>query len=130
MSAKSVFIVDDNPEDLKIIHEAFREITPFTDTDVFKSGKELFTKLSKGIVPSLILLDLEMPVSNGIEVLKKLKATEVYSKIPVIIFSESKDISKINECYQLKATSFIRKPADYADLAETIRTIDFMLAKF
>jgi CheY-like chemotaxis protein len=127
MDDKTVLIVDDDIEDVFLIREAFRQVNPAVHTKGFNSCAELLTYLKKNQQPNMILLDLEMPVKNGLETLRDLKANSSYSQIPVVIFSSSKDIEKINACYELKVHSFVRKPFDYMELTETMRTIDFLL---
>ena len=73
--------------------------------------------------PEFILLDLNMPKMDGREVLKKLKSNEIYRKIPIIVFSTTKNQLEVKRCYDLGANTYIVKPVSYDTLVETIRDL-------
>lgn len=75
--------------------------------------------------PKLILLDIQMPKINGIEVLQKIRADERTKKIPVVMLTSSNQDPDIHKCYQLGANSYIVKPVEFEKLAEAIKTIGF-----
>ncbi|RYU78801.1 response regulator [Hymenobacter persicinus] len=73
------------------------------------------------VLPAIILLDLNMPGTDGRAVLDVLKKDPQLHSIPVIIFSTSSNIRDIEDCYQLGANSYLTKPIEYAALEEKIR---------
>lgn len=75
--------------------------------------------------PKLILLDIQMPKINGIEVLQEIRADERTKKIPVVMLTSSNQDPDIHKCYQLGANSYIVKPVEFEKLAEAIKTIGF-----
>lgn len=75
------------------------------------------------VLPAIILLDLNMPGTDGRQVLETIKQDEVLSSIPVIIFSTSSNTKDIEECYQLGANSYLTKPIEYAALEAKIQLI-------
>jgi CheY-like chemotaxis protein len=64
-----------------------------------------------------------MPKMDGREVLKRLKTNEVYRKIPVIIFSTTKNQLEVNRCYDLGANTYVIKPMSYETLVDTVKQI-------
>ncbi len=75
--------------------------------------------------PKIILLDIQMPKLNGIEVLQRIKADERTRKTPVIMLTSSKEDPDIQKCYDLGANSYIVKPVGFEGFAEAIRKLGF-----
>lgn len=71
----------------------------------------------------LLLLDINMPKVDGIQVLKTIKEDERLKKIPVIVFTTTDDPKEIDYCYQLGCSYYITKPVDYNKFAETINRL-------
>ena len=83
----------------------------------------LFDQKDESLLPDLILLDINLPLLNGHEVLKKIKENEKTKHIPVTILTTSSAISDINLTYENHANCFITKPADINDFFETINAL-------
>lgn len=73
--------------------------------------------------PAVILLDLEMPRMNGLELLRTLKLDPQLKFIPVVIMAGTLSEKKIRLCYELGANAFVVKPVNYPQFAEFIRTL-------
>ncbi len=78
-----------------------------------------------GCPPKIILLDIQMPKVNGIEVLQKIKSHEILKATPVIILTSSKEDPDIRKCYELGANSYIVKPVNFEGFAEAIKNLGF-----
>jgi putative two-component system response regulator len=103
---QTVAIVDDNVTNLKIAHSILHS---HYETYALPSAKVMFDLLQK-IVPDLILLDIEMPVMNGYETIRKLKADTNLSRIPVIFLTSRSDEGSELEGLSLGAIDYITKP--------------------
>ncbi|HWK03189.1 MAG TPA: response regulator [Puia sp.] len=91
---------------------------------LFATGKFAGGKYSS-CRPKVILLDIQMPKMNGIEVLQQVRANERTRDIPVVMLTSSNQDPDIHKCYQLGANSYIIKPVEFDKLAEAIKTIGF-----
>ena len=76
-------------------------------------------------LPKLILLDIQMPKVNGLEVLKELKSNPHTRKLPVVMLTSSKEDPDIRTAYQLGANSYIVKPVNFEGFAEAIKNLGF-----
>jgi len=75
--------------------------------------------------PKLIMLDIQMPKVNGIEVLEALKADERTRTIPVVMLTSSKEDPDIQQCYKLGVNSYIVKPVNFERFADAIKSLGF-----
>lgn len=73
--------------------------------------------------PYLIILDLKIPKISGTEVLKQIRANQITCHVPVVIFTSSREEKDIQNCYQLGANAFVRKPIEFTEFNESIRSI-------
>jgi two-component system response regulator len=75
--------------------------------------------------PKIILLDIQMPKVNGMEVLQKIKSDERTKTTPVVMLTSSKEDPDIKRCYALGANSYIVKPVNFESFAESIKSLGF-----
>lgn len=127
MRKNQILLVEDNEGDIVLTTEAFEECDFKIDILVARNGKEainiLFNQQDDSELPNLILLDINLPLLNGHEVLKIIKENEKTKHIPVVMLTTSSAISDINLTYESHANCFITKPADINDFFETINTL-------
>ncbi|MCU0353758.1 MAG: response regulator [Cytophagales bacterium] len=130
-----ILVAEDDADDRFLLHNAFSELKISDVVAYVKDGVELIDQLnhrlendSQNPLPSLILLDLNMPRKNGMQALAEIKADPALRLIPVLIFTTSAASRDIEEAYSLGANSYIVKPSDYAELTDLVKTIrDFWL---
>ncbi|MDB9373516.1 response regulator [Nodularia sphaerocarpa] len=134
LSQKTVTILmaDDDQDDHILVREALAESQLPMDLHIVSNGEELLDYLynrglysdkSQAPPPGLILLDLNMPKKNGLEVLKDIKTDAMLRRIPVIVLSTSDDKEDIYHTYNLGANSFITKPFTFVALVEIMKRI-------
>lgn len=125
-----ILLVEDNPGDIRLTQEALLESSLDIKMDIatdgemaldflFKRGN--FTNVEK---PDLILLDLNLPKKNGLEVLKEIKADTTLKKTPVIVLTTSDAEYDISNAYDNHANCYILKPVDFDDFAHIIKLIE------
>lgn len=138
MSVIQILLVEDNEGDILLTLEAFKEIKAKNNIAVVKDGEEAIEFLKKegqytdSIMPQLILLDINMPKINGIEVLDFIKKDERLKRIPVVMLTTSSSESDIAACYEKSANCFITKPLDFGkflNVIESIETFWFTIAQ-
>ncbi len=129
-----ILLVEDNPADIRITQEAFKEAGVGNNLRIVKDGVEALVYLRQEAPhhnaprPDLILLDLNMPRLDGREVLAEIKNDGALRKIPVIILTTSEADEDILNSYNLHANCYIPKPIDLDEFIEVIRSIeDFWL---
>lgn len=104
----TILVVDDNPANLSMIKGILNGIYKVYAV----SSGEMALKFLEKQRPNLILLDIEMPVMNGIELLCILKADQRYFDIPVIFLTIQNDIDVEANAFRLGAVDYIRKPVN------------------
>ena len=129
-----VLLVEDNPGDIRLTQEAFKEGRVYVNLTVANDGVEAMEILknegpfSAKRRPDLILLDLNLPRKNGREVLVEIKADEKLRRIPVIVMTTSKAEQDIHRAYNLNANCYITKPVELDEFLNVVRSIeDFWL---
>lgn len=91
---------------------------------IFGTGPFANTRTADN-TPKVILLDIQMPKVNGIEVLQKIRADERTHRIPVVMLTSSRQDPDIKKCYELGANSYIVKPVNFEGFAEAIKNLGF-----
>lgn len=130
MIKEFIIVAEDDADDRYLMQTALAE-TQFNEQVIFvDNGVELLHHLESigenkdhPTYPRLILLDLNMPKMDGREVLKKIKLHENFCKIPVIVFSTTKNQDEVTRCYEMGANTYIVKPVSYDILVETMRDL-------
>ena len=131
--------VDDNPGDVILTRKSFNHYKDLIKVESVPNGLEALKYLKNespyenAITPSLIILDIHMPVMDGHSFLKKIKNEPELCRIPIILMSSSDENSDILESYNLNANSYIRKPVTikgYDKVAESIKNFWFDVAEY
>jgi CheY-like chemotaxis protein len=132
MGKQPILIAEDDADDRYLLQTAFTETGYPEQIDFVENGIEVFNYLDKiytgdtiemKALPGFILLDLNMPKKDGREVLKELKQHPVFKKIPVIVFTTTKNELEIKRCYELGANSYVVKPISFDALLKVVENI-------
>jgi CheY-like chemotaxis protein len=128
--AMHVLLVEDDPGDVLMTREAFEHYKLRNVLDVVTDGEQALQFLRRSgdyadaPRPGLILLDLNLPRLDGLEVLAEIKADPVLKVIPVVILTTSQAQQDVLRSYALHANAYVSKPVDFEGFMEAIRQID------
>ncbi len=130
--AVEVLLVEDNPNDVRLALYAFKEQKIANHIHVARDGVEALEfifctgahaerKIENG--PKMILLDLKLPLLDGIEVLRQVKEDPRTRMIPVVVMTSSREERDVVDSYHLGVNSYIVKPVDFDQFAEVVRQL-------
>ena len=129
---KAILIVDDSPADRAALRIAFQQTGLPLSLHFAPGSAEALEMLKPDerdynqLIPHLMMVDIKMPGTSGIELLKLLKSNENFMTIPVFMFSGSDDQQDIEDAYRAYASGYIRKPSDLDDLNVIATTLGKM----
>ncbi len=128
ISVAPILLVEDNPMDLDLSLRAFRKKKFANEILVARDGEEAlayFPRWDAGdVLPAVILLDINLPKVNGLEVLRQLKAHERYRRIPVVVLTSSREDRDLKAAYDLGVNSYIEKPVNFSKFIEVAEQIE------
>jgi two-component system, chemotaxis family, response regulator Rcp1 len=125
-----ILLIEDNPSDVRLFQEALKENGLPYDLRVFDECNEaLEFAFGEGHWegadhPHIIILDLNLPGTDGAETLRRLKTDERTRATPVIMFSSSASPADIHRCYDLRANCYVQKPLDLDTTFHVIRSLE------
>ena len=130
-----ILVVEDSPIDYEITTRAFKKAGIYHPVHRCENGEEALSflmgedsELKEKGPPALILLDLNLPGTDGREVLKEIKTRNDIKKVPVIVLTTSNNETDIDICYSEGANSYVKKPTapdDYTDMIIALKTFWF-----
>jgi len=127
--AKSILLIEDNPDDVELTLRAFKKNKIANDITVVRDGAEAldyffcrgaYAGRDPQLMPAVSLLDLKLPKIDGLTVLKELRANPATRRLPVVILTSSNEEQDLLNGYHLGANSYIRKPVDFAQFIEAV----------
>lgn len=125
-----ILLVEDNPAEVKLTQEAFKEGKIFTNLNVVNDGEKAMDYLKKrnGFAnihrPDLILLDLNLPKKDGREVLNEIKHDPDLRTIPVVVMTSSDSDEDILKVYNLHVNCYVKKPIDFEQFIKVVQKIE------
>jgi len=133
-----ILLIEDNPNDIKLALHAFRKQNLAEFVHVVRDGAEAMEFLfataryedrSTMALPKVILLDLKLPLVDGVEVLRRIKGDERLQPVPVVILTSSQEERDLMQCYRLGANSYLVKPVDFDQFNEVVHCLSFYWLK-
>jgi two-component system response regulator len=129
---KPILLVEDNKDDELLTLRAFKKNGILNEIVVARDGVEALDYLfgtgpyagrAADSMPQVVLLDLKLPRIDGHEVLRRMRAAERTKLVPVVILTSSKQDEDIVRSYSTGANSYVRKPVDFAQFTEAVKTL-------
>ena len=133
----NILIADDNKQHFDLIRTNLLEAGIHNEMLHFADGQQLLdflfnsdTELEDHCKPqkSMVLMELNLPNVDGLQILEKIKQDEQLKKVPVVIITATDDQDTIDRCFSLKCSSYIVKPAESQEFEETIQSFGRFLS--
>jgi CheY-like chemotaxis protein len=122
---KPVLLVEDDMIDTITVKRAFKELQMDTPLITAENGEEAMHYLEKSQdVPGLILLDLNLPIMDGVEFLGRVKSNPDLRHIPIVVLTTSNEMEDRQKCFGHSVAGYMTKPVSYPNFKEMMRTID------
>jgi CheY-like chemotaxis protein len=130
--AVTILLVEDDPGHARLIQKNLRRANLANEIIIATDGQQaldfIFGESILSVSPTLILLDLNLPILDGYQVLKRLKADDQTRHIPIVILTTTADSREVAQCYELGCNVYITKPVDYEQFCEAIRQLGLFLS--
>ncbi len=131
----TIIIVEDDPGHSKLIEKNLRRGGLENPIKAFENGQQALDYLKRQgdfeghplSQSNLLLLDINMPVMNGVELLRILKQDSQLREIPVIILTSTDDQREIDECYSLGCNLYVPKPIEFDRFSDAVRKLGLMI---
>jgi CheY-like chemotaxis protein len=130
MSTRSILLVEDNAGDVRLTREALREADVSVELTAVPDGEQALAFLrgegahAGAARPDLVLLDLNLPKKNGLEVLEEIKRDPALRQLPVIMLTTSSSARDIAACYERGVNCYVVKPLDLDDFTRLVQAIN------
>jgi two-component system response regulator len=124
-----ILLVEDNPNDVELALRALRKQNLDSKVYVVRDGAEAldfifaagnYSTRRMASRPKVVLLDLKLPKIDGIEVLRRMKADDRTSNIPIVMLTSSQEERDVAESYKLGVNSYIVKPVDFSNFVHAV----------
>jgi two-component system response regulator len=132
MNSRMILLVEDNPDDVVLTQRALKKQNIANEVIVARDGTEALDFLfgtgayagrDTSIMPNLVLLDLKLPKTSGLEVLRTIRGNARTRLMTVVVLTTSDEEKDLITSYAAGCNSYIRKPVDFARFMETVRTL-------
>jgi two-component system response regulator len=128
MNSGTILLVEDNPDDVLFTLRAFERNNISNDVVVAADGEQALEYLlpadeSRALTPALVLLDVNLPKVDGLEVLRRIRSHARTAGLPVVVLTTSSEERDIVESYRLGANSFVRKPVTFSQFVEATKVL-------
>jgi two-component system response regulator len=129
---KMILLVEDNASDEKLTALAFKKCGVSNELVVVRDGAAALDYLFASgehagrdarVLPTVVLLDLQLPKLSGLEVLRRIRADERTKLLPVVVLTASKEEEDVLRSYSLGANAYVRKPVVFAEFAEAAKAL-------
>jgi CheY-like chemotaxis protein len=125
---RPILVIEDDPVDQEMISLAFKRASVVNVVITMANGQEALDYLSalqnEFVLPAVIILDLNMPLMDGFEFLRRIKAEPRFAALPVVVLTTSQFDRDLTQSYALGASSCLTKPADFEQLVQMAAEVD------
>ena len=129
-SGRTILLVEDNPSDIALTRRALRKAGILNEVVAVEDGQAALDYLLGAdaerrvqLLPAVVLLDLNLPMVSGFEVLERIRANDRTRRLPVVILTTSNEPAEIGRGYDLGVNSYLVKPVDFAQFATVVENV-------
>ncbi|WP_457092325.1 response regulator [Microvirga sp. P5_D2] len=130
--AVTIIMIEDDEGHARLIEKNIRRAGVCNEIRAFPNGTaalaHMFSEEVRTAGPFLVLLDLNLPDMNGVDILAKLKSDENLRRAPVVVLTTTDDQREVQRCYDLGANVYITKPVEYESFSQAIRQLGLFLS--
>jgi two-component system response regulator len=128
LNSGPILLVEDNPDDVLLTMRAFERNKIYNEVVVAVDGEQALNYLlpdedAKALMPVLVLLDVNLPKVDGLEVLRRIRSHPRTAALPVVVLTTSSEERDIVQSYRLGANSFVRKPVTFGEFVEATKVL-------
>jgi CheY-like chemotaxis protein len=126
----TILLVEDDPGHARLIAKNLQRASITNKIIHLVNGQQAIEYLfdETHTAPVLVLLDLNMPVLDGYQVLERIRAHDRTKRIPVVVLTTTDDVREVSRCYDLGCNVYITKPVDYQQFSDAIRRLGLFLS--
>lgn len=132
METKPILLVEDNLQDELLTLRALKQNKITNEVIIARDGAEAvdylfctgkYSERNPDITPQVVLLDINLPKMDGLQVLERIRASQITKRLPVVLLTTSKEEKDVATGYNLGANSYVRKPVDFSHFTETVKSL-------
>lgn len=113
---ENIWLADDDQDDCELFEDVLKQILPVCRLTVFNNGNDLMESLSPSNKPEILFLDINMPLKNGMDCLLEIRAQRHFSRLPIVMFSSSREPKFMDSSYGYGANLYYSKPTSFNEL--------------
>ena len=113
---EKIWLADDDKDDCELFEDVIKQILPRVSLTIIPNGEVLMNLLTPATKPDMLFLDINMPCKDGMDCLVEIRAQRHFSRLPIVIFSSTKESKFIHSSYGYGANLFYSKPTSFDEL--------------
>jgi DNA-binding NarL/FixJ family response regulator len=113
---EKIWLADDDEDDCELFEDVLKEIMPQSFLTIIPNGETLMNMLTPATKPEILFLDINMPCKGGMDCLVEIRAQRHFSRLPIVIFSSTKESKFVHTSYGYGANLFYSKPTSFNEL--------------
>jgi DNA-binding response OmpR family regulator len=113
---EKIWLADDDKDDCELFEDVLKQILPTVSLTIIPNGEVLMNTLSPSNKPDILFLDINMPCKDGMDCLVEIRAQRHFSRLPIVMFSSSKESKFIQTSYGYGANLYYSKPTSFQEL--------------
>jgi len=124
-SLQPILLIEDDQVDIMTVKRGFKELGVLNPLLITHNGEEALNFLNEAVedLPSVIVLDINMPKMNGHEFLASLNKNTVFKDIPIIMLTSSKELQDVDNSFEQGISGYVLKPVDYQQFLSSIQVL-------